>query len=150
MRVAFKPTSTIGVSSLSLSLSLSFIIPFMETSPLITAEEAEYGDQGWPRDKAHCSRPSRSLCCPSRSTFSLPVFFISSSSSWSFSSSYFSLSLELCDHCAAVPMVEAMVALVMVDQLMAHIAQCEMFPMNPSLQQPASPPAAADLAAAAH
>lgn len=39
-------------------------------------------------------------------------------------------------------MVEAMVALVVVDQLMAHMAQCEMFPINPSLQEPASPAAA--------
>ncbi|XP_078434559.1 chorismate synthase, putative / 5-enolpyruvylshikimate-3-phosphate phospholyase isoform X2 [Wolffia australiana] len=50
----------------------------------------------------------------------------------------------------AVPMVESMVALVIVDQLMAHMAQCEMFPINPSLQEPTSPPATADLAAAAH
>uniref|UniRef100_A0A1D1YPL0 chorismate synthase n=1 Tax=Anthurium amnicola TaxID=1678845 RepID=A0A1D1YPL0_9ARAE len=35
----------------------------------------------------------------------------------------------------AVPMVEAMVALVLVDQLMAHMAQCQMFPINPSLQE---------------
>ena len=41
---------------------------------------------------------------------------------------------------AAVPMVEAMVALVLIDQLMAHLAQCEMFPVNPTLQQPVSPP----------
>ena len=40
---------------------------------------------------------------------------------------------------AAVPMVEAMVALVLIDQLMAHLAQCEMFPVNPTLQQPVSP-----------
>ncbi|XP_073111344.1 chorismate synthase, chloroplastic isoform X2 [Elaeis guineensis] len=39
----------------------------------------------------------------------------------------------------AVPMVEAMVALVLLDQLMAHLAQCEMFPVNPVLQQPVSP-----------
>lgn len=36
----------------------------------------------------------------------------------------------------AVPMVEAMVALVLVDQLMAQYAQCEMFPINPALQEP--------------
>lgn len=36
----------------------------------------------------------------------------------------------------AVPMVEAMVALVMIDQLMAHLAQCQMFPMNDCLQDP--------------
>ncbi|XP_056164548.1 chorismate synthase, chloroplastic isoform X2 [Syzygium oleosum] len=34
----------------------------------------------------------------------------------------------------AVPMVEAMVALVLVDQLMAHYAQCHLFPINPELQ----------------
>lgn len=36
---------------------------------------------------------------------------------------------------AAVPMVEAMVALVLVDQLMAQYAQCEMFPINPEFQE---------------
>ncbi|XP_057550103.1 chorismate synthase 1, chloroplastic [Amaranthus tricolor] len=36
----------------------------------------------------------------------------------------------------AVPMVEAMVALVLVDQLMAQYAQCELFPINPALQEP--------------
>ncbi|XP_071920932.1 chorismate synthase 2, chloroplastic-like isoform X1 [Coffea arabica] len=36
----------------------------------------------------------------------------------------------------AVPMVEAMVALVLVDQLMAHHAQCMLFPINPALQEP--------------
>lgn len=36
----------------------------------------------------------------------------------------------------AVPMVEAMVALVLVDQLMAQHAQCELFPINPALQEP--------------
>ncbi|CAN4112879.1 unnamed protein product [Withania somnifera] len=36
----------------------------------------------------------------------------------------------------AVPMVEAMVALVLVDQLMAQYAQCMMFPINPELQEP--------------
>ncbi|GAB4839313.1 Omega-ctenitoxin-Cs1a [Ancistrocladus abbreviatus] len=36
----------------------------------------------------------------------------------------------------AVPMVEAMVALVLVDQLMAHYAQCQLFPINPELQEP--------------
>ncbi|KAG9149743.1 hypothetical protein Leryth_012456 [Lithospermum erythrorhizon] len=35
----------------------------------------------------------------------------------------------------AVPMVEAMVALVLIDQLMAHHAQCMMFPTNPDLQE---------------
>lgn len=34
----------------------------------------------------------------------------------------------------AVPMVEAMVALVLVDQLMAQYAQCHLFPVNPDLQ----------------
>lgn len=36
----------------------------------------------------------------------------------------------------AVPMVEAMVALVLVDQLMAQYAQCMLFPVNPALQEP--------------
>ncbi|KAL2897342.1 Chorismate synthase 1 chloroplastic [Bienertia sinuspersici] len=36
----------------------------------------------------------------------------------------------------AVPMVEAMVALVLVDQLMSQYAQCELFAINPSLQEP--------------
>ncbi|KAL3523436.1 hypothetical protein ACH5RR_016270 [Cinchona calisaya] len=36
----------------------------------------------------------------------------------------------------AVPMVEAMVALVLVDQLMAHHSQCMLFPINPALQEP--------------
>ncbi|XP_077252926.1 chorismate synthase, chloroplastic-like [Tasmannia lanceolata] len=40
----------------------------------------------------------------------------------------------------AVPMVEAMVALVIVDQLMLHYAQCELFPINPSLQEPLEMP----------
>ncbi|KAI4346343.1 hypothetical protein L6164_007247 [Bauhinia variegata] len=39
----------------------------------------------------------------------------------------------------AVPMVEAMVALVLVDQLMAQYAQCNLFPINPELQEPMSP-----------
>ena len=33
-------------------------------------------------------------------------------------------------------MVEAMVALVLVDQLMAQHAQCNLFPINPDLQEP--------------
>ena len=37
---------------------------------------------------------------------------------------------------AAVPMVEAMVGLVLVDQLMAQYAQCNLFPINPALQEP--------------
>ncbi|CAH9116116.1 unnamed protein product [Cuscuta europaea] len=36
----------------------------------------------------------------------------------------------------AVPMVDAMVALVLVDQLMAQYAQCMLFPINPALQEP--------------
>ncbi|KAF5186058.1 Chorismate synthase [Thalictrum thalictroides] len=36
----------------------------------------------------------------------------------------------------AVPTVEAMVALVLVDQLIAHHGQCELFPINPYLQDP--------------
>ncbi|KAL2549536.1 Chorismate synthase [Forsythia ovata] len=36
----------------------------------------------------------------------------------------------------AVPMVEAAVALVLVDQLMAQYAQCMLFPINPALQEP--------------
>ncbi|CAA2970408.1 Chorismate synthase 1, chloroplastic [Olea europaea subsp. europaea] len=35
-----------------------------------------------------------------------------------------------------VPVVEAMVALVLVDQLMAQYAQCMLFPINPALQEP--------------
>ncbi|EEF32805.1 chorismate synthase, chloroplastic [Ricinus communis] len=42
----------------------------------------------------------------------------------------------------AVPMVEAMVALVLVDQLMAQYAQCYMFPINPELQEPLKLPRA--------
>ncbi|CAI9273433.1 unnamed protein product [Lactuca saligna] len=40
----------------------------------------------------------------------------------------------------AVPMVEAMVALVLVDQLMAQYAQCELFPINPDFQEPLKGP----------
>ncbi|XP_077225623.1 chorismate synthase, chloroplastic-like [Tasmannia lanceolata] len=40
----------------------------------------------------------------------------------------------------AVPMVEAMVALVIVDQLMLHYSQCELFPINPALQEPLQMP----------
>ncbi|KAL2555361.1 Chorismate synthase [Forsythia ovata] len=36
----------------------------------------------------------------------------------------------------AVPVVETMVALVLVDQLMAQYAQCMLFPINPALQEP--------------
>ncbi|KAK6933344.1 Chorismate synthase [Dillenia turbinata] len=36
----------------------------------------------------------------------------------------------------AVPVVEAMVALVLVDQLMSQYAQCQLFPINPALQEP--------------
>ncbi|CAI9767465.1 unnamed protein product [Fraxinus pennsylvanica] len=35
-----------------------------------------------------------------------------------------------------VPVVEAMVALVLVDQLMAQYSQCMLFPINPALQEP--------------
>ena len=41
-----------------------------------------------------------------------------------------------CIVAAAVPMVEAMVALVLVDQLLAQYAQCHLFPINPELQEP--------------
>ena len=41
--------------------------------------------------------------------------------------------------CLAVPMVEAMVALVLVDQLMAQHGQCNLFPINPDLQSPIEP-----------
>ncbi|XP_051121314.1 chorismate synthase 2, chloroplastic-like [Andrographis paniculata] len=36
----------------------------------------------------------------------------------------------------AVPIVEAMVALALVDQLLAQYAQCMLFPINPALQEP--------------
>ncbi|KAL7109454.1 hypothetical protein ACP275_06G176100 [Erythranthe tilingii] len=36
----------------------------------------------------------------------------------------------------AIPVVEAMVAMVLVDQLMAQYAQCMLFPINPALQEP--------------
>ncbi|XP_058101793.1 chorismate synthase, chloroplastic-like [Magnolia sinica] len=36
----------------------------------------------------------------------------------------------------AVPMVEAMVALVILDQLMVQYAQCQLLPINPCLQEP--------------
>ncbi|XP_054807711.1 chorismate synthase, chloroplastic-like [Prosopis cineraria] len=39
----------------------------------------------------------------------------------------------------AAPIVEAMVALVLVDQLMAQYAQCNLFPINPELQEPLYP-----------
>lgn len=41
---------------------------------------------------------------------------------------------------AAVPMVEAMVALVLLDQLMLQRAQGELFPINPALQEPLEHP----------
>lgn len=44
------------------------------------------------------------------------------------------------DFFTAVPMVEAMVALVLVDQLMAQYAQCELFPINPDFQEPLKGP----------
>ncbi|GAB2286806.1 hypothetical protein Dimus_021199 [Dionaea muscipula] len=40
----------------------------------------------------------------------------------------------------AAPIVEAQVALVLVDQLMAQYAQCELFPINPTLQEPMKRP----------
>ncbi|KAG9445561.1 hypothetical protein H6P81_011689 [Aristolochia fimbriata] len=40
----------------------------------------------------------------------------------------------------AVPMVEAMVAMVLIDQLMLQYAQCHLFPINPSLQEPLQEP----------
>ncbi|KAK9124282.1 hypothetical protein Sjap_013884 [Stephania japonica] len=40
----------------------------------------------------------------------------------------------------AVPMVEAMVALVLVDQLMAQFSQCHMFPLNQDIQEPLKAP----------
>ncbi|XP_047956790.1 chorismate synthase 1, chloroplastic [Salvia hispanica] len=40
----------------------------------------------------------------------------------------------------AVPMVEAAVAMVLVDQLMAQYAQCNLFPINPALQEPLKQP----------
>ncbi|CAK7325481.1 unnamed protein product [Dovyalis caffra] len=43
------------------------------------------------------------------------------------------------DHCIApraVPVVEAMVALVLMDQLMAQYSQCYLFPINSELQEP--------------
>ncbi|XP_009349701.1 chorismate synthase, chloroplastic isoform X1 [Pyrus x bretschneideri] len=40
----------------------------------------------------------------------------------------------------AVPMVEAAIALALVDQLMADFAQCHMFPINPDLQDPVPQP----------
>ncbi|KAJ9545547.1 hypothetical protein OSB04_025254 [Centaurea solstitialis] len=36
----------------------------------------------------------------------------------------------------AVPMVEASVALVLIDQLLAQYAQCQLFPINPAFQEP--------------
>jgi chorismate synthase len=36
----------------------------------------------------------------------------------------------------AVPMVEAMVALVLMDQLMAQYSQCYLLPINSELQEP--------------
>lgn len=61
-----------------------------------------------------------------------------------FSLNLFGIKLFIClvgwDGDAAVPMVEAMVALVLVDQLMAQYAQCNLFPINPDLQEPLSLP----------
>lgn len=44
----------------------------------------------------------------------------------------------------AVPMVEAMVRLVILDQLMLQYAQCELLPINPSLQEPVESPSLED------
>ncbi|KAF5734944.1 chorismate synthase chloroplastic [Tripterygium wilfordii] len=49
------------------------------------------------------------------------------------------MALDRHDPCAvprAVPIVEAMVGLVLVDQLMAQYAQCHLFPINQALQEP--------------
>nr|GLL23204.1 chorismate synthase 1, chloroplastic-like [Ipomoea trifida] len=43
---------------------------------------------------------------------------------------------EPCVAPRGIPVVEAMVALVVVDQVMAQYSQCMLFPLNPSLQQP--------------
>lgn len=48
----------------------------------------------------------------------------------------YKVSLVGWDGDAAVPMVEAMVALVLVDQLMAQHGQCNLFPIDPDLQEP--------------
>ncbi|XP_024970593.1 chorismate synthase 1, chloroplastic [Cynara cardunculus var. scolymus] len=40
----------------------------------------------------------------------------------------------------AVPMVEASVALVLIDQLLAQYAQCQLFPINPEFQEPLQMP----------
>lgn len=37
---------------------------------------------------------------------------------------------------AAVPMVEAAVAMVLIDQLLAQYAQCQLFPINSEFQEP--------------
>ncbi|XP_031105759.1 chorismate synthase 1, chloroplastic-like isoform X1 [Ipomoea triloba] len=46
---------------------------------------------------------------------------------------------EPCVAPRGIPVVEAMVALVLVDQVMAQYSQCMLFPLNPSLQQPFAP-----------
>nr|GMC77260.1 Chorismate synthase, chloroplastic [Ipomoea batatas] len=46
---------------------------------------------------------------------------------------------EPCVAPRGIPVVEAMVALVVVDQVMAQYSQCMLFPLNPSLQQPFAP-----------
>ncbi|RXI09125.1 hypothetical protein DVH24_023269 [Malus domestica] len=51
--------------------------------------------------------------------------------------------LDCFDPCVvprAVPIVEAAIALALVDQLMADFAQCHMFPINPDLQDPVRQP----------
>ncbi|KAL5998386.1 Omega-ctenitoxin-Cs1a [Asimina triloba] len=40
----------------------------------------------------------------------------------------------------AVPIVEAMVAMVVLDQLMAQYAQCQLLPINPAVQEPVEAP----------
>jgi chorismate synthase len=40
----------------------------------------------------------------------------------------------------AVPMVEAAVAMVLIDQLLAQYAQCQLFPINPEFQEPLQQP----------
>ncbi|KAJ9545548.1 hypothetical protein OSB04_025255 [Centaurea solstitialis] len=43
---------------------------------------------------------------------------------------------EPCVVARAVPIVEASVSLVLIDQLLAQYAQCQMFPINPEFQEP--------------
>lgn len=39
-----------------------------------------------------------------------------------------------------MPVVESMIALVLVDQIMAQHAQCQLFPINTALQEPIGSP----------